>query len=96
VTLEEIIQADKQDRRFTVDGYRGIAFYFVESETVADEDTYWTGYEVETGNAVMVMVGDDRKHSIDPDEVTELADDAYCPECGQIGCTAYRLVEWNQ
>lgn len=94
--IEEIIQADNQGRRFAVDGYRGIAFYLSELETVADEDTYWTGYEVETGNVVLIMVGDDRKHSVDPQDVNTLADDAYCPECGQIGCTAYALAEGSE
>jgi hypothetical protein len=33
------------------------------------------------------MVGDDRKHTVDVDDLTELADGAYCHSCGQIGCT---------
>lgn len=34
-----------------------------------------------------VMVGDDREHLVDPDDLIELDEDAYCAECGQIGCT---------
>jgi hypothetical protein len=43
--------------------------------------------DVPTGNLVVVMVGDDREHIVDPDDCTALDDDAYCHECGQIGCT---------
>jgi hypothetical protein len=102
MTLEQIIQADKEGYRFTVDGWRGIAFYLLEPETVDEWDeetgenvTEWSGYKVPTGNVVMVMVGDDREHVIDPDDVNALDDDEYCPECGQVGCTAYKLAEWN-
>jgi len=35
-----------------------------------------------------VMVGDDREHTFDVDELTQIDDDAYCAECGQVGCTA--------
>ena len=35
----------------------------------------------------MIMVGDDHKHVIDPEDVTIIDPDAYCHECGQIGCT---------
>lgn len=40
-------------------------------------------------NVIAVMVGDDRKHTVSIDRLTRLSDDDYCPECGQIGCTAY-------
>lgn len=36
-----------------------------------------------------VMVGDDSVHTFGVDEIEPLADDEYCPECGQIGCKAY-------
>lgn len=78
------------DGAVTVDGYGGIAFYVVGVETVPDDDTYWTGSEVETGNIMVVMVGDDRRHVVDPNDVTPIGDDEYCPECGQLGCRAYR------
>jgi hypothetical protein len=32
------------------------------------------------------MVGDDREFSTDPADLTIIDDDAYCSECGQIGC----------
>jgi len=85
--LAEIL-ADS-DARFTVEGMSGIAFYAYKAETKPDADTYWTGYENETGNVLMVMVGDDREFSVDPEDVTEIPENAYCPECGQIGCKAY-------
>ena len=34
----------------------------------------------------VVMVGDDKEHIVDPDELIKIDDDAYCSGCGQIGC----------
>lgn len=70
-----------------VKGYRGIAFRILGWETEPDADTEWSGYEVRTGNLVARMVGDDRHHSVDPDDVVPLAREDYCGECGQVGCT---------
>jgi len=42
--------------------------------------------EVFTGNLLMVMVGDDRRHVIDPCDLIEISDEDYCLSCGQIGC----------
>jgi hypothetical protein len=45
--------------------------------------------EVEDRSMVRaVMVGDDYVHIVDVDDLTLIADDDYCAECGQIGCTA--------
>lgn len=35
----------------------------------------------------VVMVGDDTIHNIGVDELQPLAEDAYCVECGQVGCS---------
>jgi hypothetical protein len=72
---------------YTVAGYRGIAWAVLGWETEPDEDTEWSGYEARTGNLVMVMVGDDRHFSVDPEDVAPLEEGAYCHECGQVGCT---------
>ena len=78
------------DKKYSVEGYKGIAFYllgFVERNT---PDTEWDGIkEVDTGMVRAVMVGDDREHIIDVDDLTVLDDDDYCPGCGQIDCHAY-------
>ena len=74
--------------RYTIDGWRGIAWYVDRIETAPDEDTEWTGIEEPTGNVVCVMVGDDREFVFDPDDLTEVPEDDYCHECGQVGCTA--------
>ena len=34
-----------------------------------------------------VMVGDDRVFTFDVDELEEIPEEAFCHECGQIGCT---------
>lgn len=36
--------------------------------------------------ARMVMVGDDHVFEIDVDDLTQISEDDYCHECGQIGC----------
>lgn len=68
-------------------GYDGIACYVLGWETEPDEDTDWSGYEVRTGRLVCIMVGDDRRFTVDPDDVSTLAREEYCSECGQIGCS---------
>lgn len=78
------------DARFSVAGYGGIAFYLLDYVKVRDEDYEWSGIEYDDREKVQaVMVGDDRVHEIDVDDLTEISDDDYCPECGQIGCKAY-------
>lgn len=91
LTLSDGREID-DDARYAVDGYDGVAFYVAGPETMPDEDTEWSGYEVPTGRVLMVMVGDDRLHAVDPDELTKLDEDAYCSGCGQIGCGAYALL----
>lgn len=74
---------------YRVRGYRGVAFWILGWETEPDEDTEWSGTEARTGRVVGVMVGDDRKFVIDPDDATPLDESEYCPGCGQIGCRCY-------
>lgn len=72
----------QRGKRYAVELYPGIAFRFVGQATYLDDE----GEEVEHDMVRMVMVGDDVEHWLDPEYVTELADDAYCTECGQVGC----------
>jgi len=80
-----------------VRGWRGVAFRFyghpIEQREVwvnieDDEDRGF--YELEESEdadrAVVVMVGDDRKHVVDLDDLSPLADSEFCASCGQIGC----------
>ena len=71
---------------YTVAGYRGIAWHAYGWETQPTEDTEWDGIEERTGLVVCVMVGDDRRFTFEPEELTPLRDDDYCGTCGQIGC----------
>jgi hypothetical protein len=41
---------------------------------------------VSSGMVYAVMVGDNVKHLVDPDDLIEISDDDYCSNCGQIGC----------
>jgi len=78
------------DSAYTASGWsEGIAWRAYEYETEPDEDTEWTGYEVATGRVMAHMVGDDRGFPFDPDDLTMIHDDDYCPGCGQVGCKAY-------
>ena len=72
---------------YTVQGYAGIAWRVYGWELQPTEDTEWDGIKERTGKVVCVMVGDDRRFTFDEDELTPLAEDAYCGSCGQIGCT---------
>jgi hypothetical protein len=75
------------DARYTVDGWRGIAFYLTGYVQEPDEDTWWSGVTNEDRSRVVaVMVGDDREHIVDVDDLTKLEDGAWCVECGQVGC----------
>ena len=71
---------------YQVNGWSGIAFAIWGWETEPDNNTEWSGYENRTGNLIAVMIGDDRKFSIEPSDVSPIADTEYCHTCGQIGC----------
>jgi hypothetical protein len=43
-----------------------------------------------TGQLIAVMIGDDRHFTVDPSDIHAIAENDYCPECGQIGCHCYR------
>lgn len=75
---------------YRVSGEAGIAWRVLGWETEPDEDTEWSGIENRTGRLVCVMVGDDRKFTFAPEDLTPLDEDEYCPSCGQTGCMCYR------
>lgn len=37
-------------------------------------------------NVIAIMVGDDRRHTIDKDDLIKIDEDDFCHVCGQIGC----------
>jgi hypothetical protein len=61
------------------------------------DDSCWLYNEPElvpvTGRVRAVMVGDDREHIVDTDDLTEIGSDGYCAGCGQTGCHADRRDE---
>lgn len=86
--------------RYSVKGFSGIAFYIYgypkiwESFSFFDEyldmeigDGEWVE-DKESGNILVVMVGDDHKWTVSTNDLTELNNADYCHGCGQIGCTA--------
>lgn len=83
------------DARYSVAGYRGVAFYllgYVEEDEhdpeTGENVTEWTGIKlVDRDRVRAVMVGDDRVHEVEVADLTELGEFDYCAECGQVGCT---------
>ena len=76
---------------YKVEGYGGIAWRLIGYHTYRDEDYEWSGIEeVDRSRVNAVMIGDDRVFTLEVSEVTPISEDEYCPECGQIGCTAYK------
>lgn len=47
---------------------------------------YFQGHGVAFTRFV-VMVGDDKRHTVDKDDCTPIEREDYCGECGQIGCS---------
>lgn len=90
------------DAHYTVSGYAGIAFYLlgwkaasVPVMCLAIDPETGDEYEVESGEydtepdyqtVIAVMVGDDRKHSVDVSDLTIIPEESFCRSCGQIGC----------
>ena len=92
MTLDELDNNEAKNDPYSADpaykcyGNNGIAYYYCGRETKPDMDTEWTGYEIETGNALMIMVGDDKRHAIDPEDIELIPANSFCRTCGQIGC----------
>ena len=81
---------------FWIKGYATVSQPCTSFVIVTDDDGEPAEVEVENGEfdevedrerVVAVMVGDDQEHIIDVDNLELLDDDAYCGQCGQIGCT---------
>jgi hypothetical protein len=79
----------------------GVVVDHVEPEPVSygDAGTYMEGCEqmlwgdpecscpISTTECYVTMVGDDTRHLVDVDDLTELPREDFCGECGQIGCS---------
>lgn len=86
------------DARYHIDGYDGVAFYLTGYQT--EYGVHYDGHgdvsEVEevvnTDMVTAIMVGDDRVHVIDVEDLTVLDDDDFCPVCGQLGCGGGQLT----
>jgi hypothetical protein len=100
IDVQEMIDAETSVGRYDdaptyrVDGYGGIAFVFVGPQVERywdlSEGIAWDDPEERlTGMVLMVMVGDDHRHVIDPADVHPLRRADFCPGCGQTGCVAY-------
>ena len=89
------------DAHYQIDGWRGIAFYLMgyaqrqEPIMCYSLDDDGQEIEIESGefeavddvdNVIAVMVGDNRQHTVSVDDIHEIDEEAFCRECGQIGC----------
>src|SRR3954467_9719163 len=73
----------------TEEVYEGDYLVCDDDECDHDSEMCWTEGDtsIVPGNMLrVVMVGDDREHIVDPDDLVKLDDDDYCSVCGQIGC----------
>jgi hypothetical protein len=98
--VRPLYETDKQAfpaDAYSVKRYQGVAFqvygWQIERGTewvkLDDEDSeayVEEEYERRTGMVVVVMIGDDTKHVVDPSDLTAIAREDYCGECGQVGC----------
>ena len=87
------------ETRNRVKGWPAVAVYVAGWEQVWEPEIYLdeNGNEIEGsdgefvddvgGRIRVVMVGDDREHLVDLDELEPLDDLDYCAQCGQIGCS---------
>ena len=79
--------AEGYDGAYRVKDEPGISWRVFGWEMEPTEDTDWDGVFVRTGALVLVMIGDDRPFTYDPDDIEPLDRESYCGVCGQIGCT---------
>lgn len=76
-----------------IDGYpqKWVPFTFFDEDEDGNEieleshEGEWSD-DTESGQLIVVMVGDDRRHTVDASDLTPISDEDYCSECGQIGC----------
>jgi hypothetical protein len=73
---------------YRVDGYDGIAWQFIQHPTLVEFDEYGEAVDetIDPELSVMVMVGDDRRFTFETDQLHIIENDAFCRDCGQIGC----------
>lgn len=72
------------DGRYTVHGWPKIAVRIAGHVTRhVDEDGE---RELDPDWVNVVMIGDDRRHPVEVDELVKIDDDEFCSECGQVGC----------
>jgi len=76
------------DAHYKVKGYKGISFYLLgwKADEVENEEFEDIELSPDYSTVIAVMVGDDRKHDVDIDDLELLAEDGFCRSCGQIGC----------
>jgi len=71
-----------------IKGWSGVAFRILGPEmTEVEDELGYPDLEPSQDRVRVRMVGDDKVHIVDKDDCTEIPEEDYCHECGQIGCT---------
>lgn len=74
--------------RYRVATMPGVAFWLKGYVQIPDgfPDYAMPDYVDDESRVRAVMVGDDREHVVDVEDLTVIGEDDYCSGCGQIGC----------
>ena len=60
---------------------------FLTSQVETGEGEWLQPSFEDSDRVIVVMVGDDKRHTVDKDNCTPIEREDYCGECGQIGCS---------
>lgn len=82
------LRVPQRGDRVTVDGYEGIAFWVVGHPHMEYEPWDFKNQDPDTDfeQLVVVMIGDDRRHTVGIDDVALIPEDEHVCSCGQLGC----------
>lgn len=78
------------DAHYQVEGMPGVAWWlkgYAQTPSFPEVDWEEVEWTDDPTQVVAVMVGDDRAHTIDVDDLIVISEDDYCGCCGQIGCS---------
>lgn len=91
--------APEFEGHYMLNDWKGCAYWILgwqleysEESIEEDEDgnTIYSEPELQrTGRLIVCMVGDDRFETCEPEELTPIEEDEFCPGCGAIGCACY-------
>lgn len=67
--------------------FEGIALWYTGPAVEYVEDGFGDVEGIpDPTKAIVIMVGDDQRYTVDTDELIPIDEDDFCGGCGQIGC----------